>query len=119
MKPKSRLATFTIFLSIFCWLSLATAAQPLTSRAATASSYLERGNTWYAKGEFERALADYSLAIAADPSLAAAYFNRGAVRQRKGDAEGALSDYNRALELNPRDAQAYFNRGLLYHERGV
>jgi hypothetical protein len=57
MKRKSSLAPFTIFLSILCWLSLATAAQPLTSRSATAASYLKRGNTWFAKGEWERAIA--------------------------------------------------------------
>ena len=41
-------------------------AQPQNLRAATASSYLERGNAWFAKGEYERALADFDLAIASE-----------------------------------------------------
>jgi hypothetical protein len=39
-------------------LSVPTKVQPLRSPAATASSYLERGNNWFVKGECEQALAD-------------------------------------------------------------
>ena len=71
MKRTSILGPFVIFQSVLCWLSLATAvAQPLASRSATAISYIERGGAWLAKGELERALADYDLAIASDPNLA-------------------------------------------------
>ena len=45
-------------------LLVPTKAQPLRSPAATAASYLERGNSWFAKGEYERALADFELANA-------------------------------------------------------
>jgi len=74
MNRKSRLTTFIIFHSILCWLSLAAAAQPLTSRSATANSYLERGNVWFAKGDLERAIADYGLAIASDPNFPYGYY---------------------------------------------
>src|SRR5262247_317473 len=67
MKRTSILASFLIFQSICCWLSPATAvAQPLTSRSVTASSYIERAVAWFAKGEYERALADIDLAVSAD-----------------------------------------------------
>jgi hypothetical protein len=39
-----------------------TTAQSLTSRSATAASYIDRGNVWFSKGEYERAIADYDLA---------------------------------------------------------
>jgi hypothetical protein len=51
----------------------ASMAQAQISRTATAASYLERGNAWYAKGELERTLADYDLALSLDPRHAAAY----------------------------------------------
>src|SRR5262249_56347614 len=37
------------------------------SRASSAASYLERGNSWMAKGEIERAIADYDLPIPFHP----------------------------------------------------
>jgi len=81
---------------------LAAAAQAQTSRAATASSYLERGNVWVRKGAFDRAIDDFGLAIAFDPGLAGAWYNRAAARYLKGDLDGALADFNRALQINPR-----------------
>src|SRR5262245_40251697 len=84
-------------------------AQP--SRAATSASYVERGNEWMKKGEIERAIADYDLAIVTDAQSAAAHYNRGVARRQKGDLSGAVSDWNRTMELNPRCADAYLNRG--------
>src|SRR5262245_46207672 len=74
---------------------LAAATQAQTSRAATASSYLERGNVWVGKGAFDRAIDDFGLAIAFDPGQAGAWYNRAAARYLKGDLDGALADFNR------------------------
>ena len=79
-----------VFCQVSFWLvalTLTVTAQTRTenSRAASAASYLERGNQWLAKGDLERALADYDLAIASDPRAAIAYYNRGIVRQRQGE----------------------------------
>ncbi len=81
MKLNSILAPFIIFQSVLCWLSLAIAvAQPLTSRSDTAISYIERGNAWLAKSEWERAIADFDFAIASDPNLAPGYNSRAVAR---------------------------------------
>ncbi|MCI0390588.1 MAG: hypothetical protein MOB07_17725 [Acidobacteria bacterium] len=42
------------------------APEAQSSRASSAASYLDRGNGWLKKGEFERAIVDYSFAIAFD-----------------------------------------------------
>lgn len=89
-----------------------------TSRAVSATSYLERGNEWMAKGELDRAIADYTLAIAFDARAAVAYYNRSLARNRKGDLSGALSDCNRAIELNPRFGNAYLFRGAIRYGQG-
>src|SRR5215468_11850684 len=104
-----------LFCSLCPWLWLAALALTATaqnSRASSAASYLERGNQWLEKGEWDRAIADYDLAIAFE-SRATAYHNRGIARQQKGDSAAALSDYTRAIELNPRYADAYLNRGII------
>lgn len=66
------------WLTLLLFVSTALIAQAQTSRADTAASYLDRGKAWAAKGELERAIADFDLAIASDPSLAGAWYNRGA-----------------------------------------
>src|SRR5262245_24036606 len=98
------------------WFAAAASVQAQTSRASSAASYLERGNQWLSKGEWDRAIADYDLAIAFD-ARATIYSNRGIAKQRKGDLAGALADYNRAIELNPRYADALVNRGLFHTEQ--
>src|SRR5215510_4810717 len=109
MNRQIRSVTLLIFALAPCWFAPATTTQAQTSRAASAASYLERGNSWLEKGELDRAIADYDLAIAFDSRVAVTYHNRCLARQRKGDLEGALGDCNRAIELNPRFAEAYLN----------
>jgi tetratricopeptide (TPR) repeat protein len=63
----------------------------------------KRGQLHAARGELEAAVADYTAAIAADPSWPWVYYlrARSLVRLRRIDA--ARSDLARALELNPGD----------------
>jgi len=110
MNRNRSLARGVIFLTILCWFTPSPTAQPLTSLSATAASYIERGNAWAAKGEWERALTDYDLAIATDPSAAGSYYNRGVARWRLKDYERARADFTRALQLKPHDSQAYAER---------
>src|SRR5262245_26496551 len=100
------------------WLVMGANVQAQSSRASSSVSYLERGNEWMAKGEWDRAIADYDLAIAFNSRSATAYYNRGLAQRRKGDLAGALGDFDRAIELNPRDARAYLVRGLVNHTLG-
>src|SRR5207245_6865217 len=54
-----------------------------------AASYLRRGDVWYAKGEWQRAVTEYDRAIALDPRRADAYNNRGNARRANGHLEAA------------------------------
>ncbi len=80
-------------------------AQAQNSRAASASSYLERGNQWLAKGEYARAEADFTRYITLDSApkrqLADAYGQRGIARLRQGRADEAQRDFSQCLTLNP------------------
>ena len=57
MRLKSRLTILTTLYVLSCCPALT--AQDLNSRQASAYSYVERGNPWLAKGDLERAVADY------------------------------------------------------------
>ncbi len=79
--------------------------------------YYQRGNRYYHKGAFDRAISAYSRAISLDPNYTMAYVNRGSAYSAKGHYDRALADYNKALELDPSDAVTYFNRGNAYRKR--
>ena len=42
-------------------------------------AYNNRGYSWYAKNEYDKAIADYNEAIRLDPKFALAYVDRGIV----------------------------------------
>lgn len=119
MRRGLSLIAFILCQSTFCWLATVTGvAQVQNLRAATASSYVERGNKWFAKSDYARAEADYGLAIASDPGYADAYYNRAMTRVQLDKLDGALTDFNRVLQLTPHDATAYTNRGSVRYKLG-
>ena len=58
-----------------------------------ADSYNNRGAAYEAKGQNERAVADFSKALDIDPRLAKAYYNRAAVYRAKSEIDRAIADY--------------------------
>jgi len=67
-----------------------------------AIAYFNRGAAYHAKGDLDRALADFNEVIRLDPKLAAvAYYNRGLARREKGGTVGANADIAEARELQP------------------
>ena len=78
---------------------------PTSTRRSTLApdfvpAYQNRGNAWYARGNFGQAIADYDTAIRLDPNSPSAYVNRAAVRRDLGYVEGALQDYQKAIALD-------------------
>jgi hypothetical protein len=68
-------------------------------------AYIERGNVYGSKGDFPRAIADYTEAIKLDQNdtaaKAMAYNNRGVEYSRLNQNDRALLDYKKALEIDP------------------
>ena len=84
------------------------------SSALFAVTFKNRGVAYRAKGDPDRAIADYSEAIRLDPKDAFTFVGRGGVFSYKGDFERAIADYNEAIRLNPKSSLAYFARGRSY-----
>jgi tetratricopeptide (TPR) repeat protein len=80
--------------------------------------HYNRGNSWRAKGDYDRAIADYSEAIRLDPKHEDAYINRGTTWSDKGELDRATADYTEAIRLNPEDADPYVNRGVAWKAKG-
>lgn len=68
--------------------------------------------------EYEKAIDEYSKAIAIDSKMVQAYRGRGVTYYRKGQYEDAVLDFNRALAIDPKFADAYNNRGNVFFSKG-
>jgi tetratricopeptide (TPR) repeat protein len=70
-----------------------------------AQAYVWRGITYIRfKGDWDRAIADFTEAIRLGSKDAGAYAGRAAANIRKGDIDRALPDLNEGLRLNPNHA---------------
>ena len=81
-------------------------------------AYTNRGIAYRAKGEPDRAIADYDKAIWLNPKFPDAYNGRGSAYDDRGDRDRAIADYDQAIRLNPNFADAYNNRGIAYRAKG-
>jgi TonB family protein len=77
-------------------------------------AYDERGKAYVNKGDYDRAIADFTMFIQLNPDHADAYDHRGAAYGEKGDLDQAIADFDRAIQLNPRLQSAYENRDYAY-----
>lgn len=78
------------------------------------SSFTNRGNAYYHRGEIDRAIADYDRAILLNPEDADAYNSRGAAYGNTGEISRAIIAFTKAIVLNLWHAGAYSNRGGLW-----
>jgi tetratricopeptide (TPR) repeat protein len=97
---------------------IAACTRLLTRNPKDAGAYSNRGNAYFRKGEYDRAIADFDQAIGLNPKDAGAHSDRGAAYEGKGDNDRALADYTLAININPNFPQAYNNRGRIYDLKG-
>ena len=71
----------------------------------SASGYYKRAQTWGAKGEHAKAIADFTEAIRLDPAYADAIYVRGLAYEQTGDYDLALTDFEQVFQLEPRIIQ--------------
>jgi tetratricopeptide (TPR) repeat protein len=83
-----------------------------------ANLYGWRGSHYSAKGDYDRAIADFSESIRLNPKSAAPYHNRAGAYAAKGELDRALADYSEGIRLLPNNAASYTQRGFLYGRKG-
>lgn len=74
-----------------------------------ANAHANRGFAWKNKGEYDKAIEDYSKVCELEPDSAEAFHNRAKAWDDKGDFDAAIQDYNKALELSPGHADTNIN----------
>ena len=76
--------------------------------------YHYRGDAYLAKGDFDKAINDYSKAIENGFSNVFVYTNRGNAYSLKGQYDEAIADFDEAIRLNPENNHVYHYRGDAY-----
>ena len=78
--------------------------------------YNHRGMAYFAMGNHQRALKDFSSAIRYDAESDRGYANRGLCYRVLKKPERALLDFNQALKINPNRPENYFGRAQTYYD---
>ena len=83
-----------------------------------AIAYNNRGNAYYLKGQYYRAIQDYGETINLEPDDATVYNSRGNAYYLNGHYDRAIRDFDEAISLKPDYAKAYSDRGTAYYRKG-
>ena len=81
-----------------------------------AVGYVNRGNAYIQKGEYDKSIDEYNIAIRLDPYYFLAYFNRGLVYRQLSRLHEAIKDFSQTIEIEPSFIHAYFERGRIYFD---
>ncbi len=80
--------------------------------------YVNAGDVYQQKKDFEQAIELYQKALAIDPNSYKANLAMGIVQTKLGNDDKAKDFYFRSLAANPNNAQAYNNLGFWYNQQG-
>lgn len=79
---------------------------------------VERGHRYIDRGDYDKAIQNYSLGLEINPSNPDIYFFRGLAWWKKGNLDSAIIDFTKAINLEPTYIKAYINRGSIWKEKG-
>ena len=82
-------------------------------------AFSNRGNAFFGKGDYRRAIQDYSQVINLDPSNATAFDNRCWTRAALGLLDEALQDCEQSLRLRPNSQSTLSTRGFVHLKSGA
>ncbi len=81
-------------------------------------AYFNRGESYYQRGQLNKAVVDYSRAIELDPDYYEIYYRRGLAYQRTRQYERAIADFDAAIQRRQDYYYAYVYRGVAYSSLG-
>jgi len=76
--------------------------------------YNQRAAAWWARGDRQRALADFDKAIQLGYTQSHAFTSRGMFQAAAGNIDAALADFGQAIAKDPKDEVPRINRAALY-----
>ena len=85
--------------------------------APDARTYYHKGNTYFEKKKYEKAIENYNMAIILNPTFSEAYFSRGLAYYNLKNFDKSMSDYTKSGELDPNNPVIYNNRGDAHYRK--
>ena len=82
-----------------------------------AEGYSGRGMAYFRKGDYDRAILEYSQAINLEPADPFHHSWRASAYERKGDTDRAMEDYDQSIRVAPDRAHYYRSRGRLRFDK--
>jgi tetratricopeptide (TPR) repeat protein len=76
--------------------------------------FTQRASAWWARGERQRALADFDQAIQLGYAEPHAFTSRGMFHTAMGNMDAAVKDFGQAIEKDDKDEVPYINRAAVY-----
>ena len=80
--------------------------------------YYNRATMYAAKGDNDRAIADYSQVIRLNPEFTSAYYLRGNTYTAKRNYDQAIADYSQVIQRQPDNVEVYSKRAEAYAQKG-
>jgi tetratricopeptide (TPR) repeat protein/serine/threonine protein kinase len=93
-------------------------AASATAPQDTPDMHIQRGADYARKGDYDRAIDEYTQAIRLRPDDAGAFYSRGDAYNGKGDYDRAIEDFTQAIALKPDFAMAVNGRGVSWDSKG-
>jgi tetratricopeptide (TPR) repeat protein len=85
-----------------------------TQDTENAEAHLEAAATFYAAGEYDKAVIELEKAIELEPDNAEAHTNLALSYFKNGDYENAVAAWTEVIKFNPDEAGPYYERGTSY-----
>ncbi len=82
-----------------------------------AKTYYQQGNDYYEKGDYDKAIENYNMAILLNPVFSEAYFNRALSYYQLKNFDKSVADYTKSMELDPQNPIIYNNRGDAFYRK--
>jgi tetratricopeptide (TPR) repeat protein len=83
-----------------------------------ADAYDRQAYSYNAKGQYDKAIADYDHAIALGDKFPSAFRGRGNAHYAKAEYDRAIADFQEAIRRGPNDADAYYDVGNAFRAKG-
>lgn len=93
-------------------------SEPTPPKPVLAVIHKHRGMAYFARNDYDSALADFRASVDADPAAFRSYYYIGIVQSIRGDHADAVAAYTRSLDLNEYQSHAHFRRAISYFELG-